>query len=82
MLCLGKPTDPTALAVVFQNLESALKPQHGLSNRKKAVNGEKLMWFKAGFLLPAEIREAAIQMGYEGRAEISEFCTRSSTDNL
>lgn len=36
VLCLGKPTDPTALAVVFQNLESALKPRHGLSNRKKS----------------------------------------------
>lgn len=64
VLCLGKPTDPTAFAVVFQNFESALKSRHGLSNQK-GVKDEEVMWFKAGFLLPAEIREATIQMGYE-----------------
>lgn len=84
VLCLGKPTDPTALAVVFQNFETALKPQHGLSNREEAVNGEKVLRFKAGFLLPAEIREAAIQMGYESpitEPKSLNPATRSSTDN-
>lgn len=83
VLCLGKPNDPTALAVVFQNFESALKPQHGLSNQK-GVKDEEIMWFKAGFLLPAEIREAAIQMGYESpviEPKSLNRATRSSTED-
>lgn len=66
VLCLGKPTDPTAHAVVFQNFKTPLKPQHGPSNQKEEVKNENFWWFKAGFLSPVEIREAAIQTGYEG----------------
>ncbi len=76
VLCLGKPTDPTALAVVFQNFESALK--------QEGEKDEKVMWFKAGFLLPAEIREAAIQMGFESpiiEPKSLNPTTRSSTEN-
>ena len=29
------------------------------------MKAQKFVWFKAGFLSPAELREAAIQMGYE-----------------
>lgn len=84
MLCLGKPTDPTALAVILQNFESALKHQHGFGNQKEGVKDEKVLWFMAGFLLPAEIRKAAIQMGYEGPIVEPKSLnpgTRSCTEN-
>lgn len=48
------------------------------------MKGEKIMWLKAGFLLPAEIREAAIQMGYEGpiiEPKSLNPAARSSTGN-
>ncbi|MCJ1349457.1 hypothetical protein MMC31_007697 [Peltigera leucophlebia] len=84
VLCLGKPTDATALAVVFQNFETPLKPQHDSRNRKDELKGQKFLWFKAGFLLPAETREAEIQMRYESaiiEPKSLNAATRSSTNN-
>ena len=54
VLCLGQKTNSTAKAVVFQNYESPLKLK-GISLPKHAV-------VKGGFLLPAEIRRASIDM--------------------
>lgn len=84
VLCLGKPTDATALAVVFQNFETPLKPQHDSRNRKDELKGQRFLWFKAGFLLSAEIREAEIQMRYESaiiEPKSLNAATRSSTNN-
>lgn len=85
LLCLRKPTDPTALAVVFQNFESVLKDQQApVTNQKEEVKDETFVWFKAGFLSPDEIRKPVIQMCYV--SPITELkgvypATLSSTEN-
>lgn len=61
VLCLGKPTDPTVQAVVFQNFEIPLKSQDIIKDHQPTVKGECAVW-KAGFLLPAEIRQSEIEM--------------------
>ncbi|KAI9791314.1 MAG: hypothetical protein M1816_004095 [Peltula sp. TS41687] len=52
VLCYGKTTDKTALALVFQNYESPLKPAFVDSDRRPTVpmGGEYNPTFKGGFL--------------------------------
>lgn len=64
-LCLGRPSDPTSLAVVFQNFQQScrlfevskyLSINNLLSRYSEAI-------IKAGFILPTEITEAEILSG-------------------
>ncbi|PWY90385.1 hypothetical protein BO94DRAFT_23768 [Aspergillus sclerotioniger CBS 115572] len=50
-LCLGRPQDATAKALVFQNLQRACRLGH---------SGQEVL-IKGGFLLPAEIRKSEIE---------------------
>lgn len=66
VLCLGKVTDPTAQAVVFQNFEVAIKTrlqvdqaQIGKPQQDRHPNTTR---FQAGYLLPEDIRHSEIQM--------------------
>lgn len=66
VLCLGEVTDPTALAVVFQNFEVAMKTrmqveqvQTGKPQQDRHLNNTR---FQAGYLLPEDIRRSEIQM--------------------
>lgn len=58
-LCLGRPSDTTALAVVFQNFQRSCVLAHMVGKRNKKQ--ETLV--KAGFILPQEIRDSTILSG-------------------
>ena len=64
VLCYGKTTDKTALAVLFQNYESPLKLAVVERDRRPTVSmgAQYNPTFKGGFLLPEEIRQATINM--------------------
>lgn len=51
VLCLGRSSDTTIQAVVFQNYQTSMK--------RRQLSGMKV---KGGFLLPQEIRECEIQV--------------------
>lgn len=55
VLCVGKTTDPTAKAAVFQNFESPIK-QWQVTEDFDAWSST----FKGGFLLPEEIRQSIV----------------------
>lgn len=83
VLCLGKITDKTAHAVLFQNFQCPIKPQDFIHDHKDKVNFGHFATFKAGFLLPADIRAAEIQMDEEQVIAIPvslNQTTRNSTD--
>ncbi|MCJ1343287.1 hypothetical protein MMC31_001480 [Peltigera leucophlebia] len=65
VLCLGKVTDKTAHAVLFQNFQSPIKPQEVIHDDKAVSNFGHFTTFKAGFLLLTDIRTATIQMEEE-----------------
>lgn len=65
VLCLGKVTDKTAYAVLFHNFQSPIKPQEVVHDHNAVSKFGHFATFKAGFLLPAEIRAAKIQMEEE-----------------
>ncbi|KAJ5654069.1 hypothetical protein N7490_001072 [Penicillium lividum] len=52
-LCLGSPSHPTAKAVAFQNFQTTCRV-------RGEPSGERDTLIKAGFVLPAEIRNATI----------------------
>lgn len=56
VLCLGRPLDPYARAVLFQNFEGPLAP----SQNVQIARTETSPRFKGGFLLPTEVRDAEI----------------------
>ena len=60
VLCLGRPTDSVAKAVVFQNYEGLLRPEDVRNDYRPEVTQAQPARFKGGFLLPREIREAEI----------------------
>ena len=68
VLCLGQIAHNTARAVVFQNYEAPLRPEHVRSDHRHllststARSPNSRAWFKGGFLLPDEVRQADIQM--------------------
>lgn len=62
-LCVGKPTNPTAKALVFQNFERPIR-SGGVAATDRPLDGDNGNWvIKGGFLLPQEIREAEIMQG-------------------
>ncbi|KAI9793349.1 MAG: hypothetical protein M1816_000241 [Peltula sp. TS41687] len=81
VLCLGRPTDPTALALVLQNYEGDWDPGPARHDHRAEVRRGAI--FKAGFLLPSEIRSSTIemvhQMDFEPRSLIA--AKRSSTSS-
>lgn len=83
VLCLGKATDKTAYAVLFQNFQIPIKPQEVIHDHKALTNLGYFASFKAGFLLPADIRASTIQMEEEqvmaGPASLNQK-TRNSTE--
>lgn len=66
VLCLGKITDPTAQAVVFQNFDVAIKTRLQVEDGQKCKSHQGLnpnyTRFQAGYLLPEDIRRSEIQM--------------------
>ncbi|KAI9807753.1 MAG: hypothetical protein M1826_004454 [Phylliscum demangeonii] len=60
VLCLGRITDATARAIVFQNYESPLISTQVARDVKGAL--ELGATFKGGFLLPPEVRFATIEV--------------------
>ncbi|PGH11338.1 hypothetical protein AJ79_04954 [Helicocarpus griseus UAMH5409] len=63
VLCLGERTDPEVQAVVFQNFQSHMWAKHIQGERLPRLPECDLNSFKAGFMLPSEIRESEIIMG-------------------
>lgn len=59
-LYVGKPTDLTAKAVVFQNFERSIKSGEVATTERPLVGDNGGWVIKGGFLLPQEIREAEI----------------------
>lgn len=66
VLCLGKITDPTAQAVVFQNFDVAIKTRLQVEEGQKGKPHQGIYpnytRFQAGYLLPEDIRRSEIQM--------------------
>lgn len=66
VLCLGKITDPTAQAVVFQNFEVVIKTrlqvEEGQMGKPQQGLHPNYTRFQAGYLLPEDIRRSEIQM--------------------
>ena len=58
-LCLGRPSDTTALAVVFQNFQQSCLLADVIGKR----NTRRRTLVKAGFILPPDIRDSAILSG-------------------
>ena len=78
VLCLGKVTDKTAYAVLFQNFRSPIKPQEAIHDHKAVTTLGHFATFKAGFLLPADIRAATIQMEEELVMAVPASLTKSN----
>lgn len=84
VLCLGRLTDPTAQAVIFQNFQAPIKPQHVINDHRDTLYGDRREVFKAGFLLPEEIRQSKIQMADPPKVLEPQSLNptkRASTDN-
>lgn len=84
VLCLGRPTDTTAQAVLFQNYEAPLKAEQVVPDHRPNLQPPFRTTFKAGLLLPDEIRRSQIQMVPPSR--VLEFLSlnlrkRTSTDS-
>lgn len=62
-LCVGKPTDLTAKALVFQNYETPIRHGEIAANDRPLVGDNGGWVIKGGFLLPQEIREAELVQG-------------------
>lgn len=62
VLCLGRPTDVSAKAVLFQNFEAPIRPDQVLLDHRPTLDPAFRTTFKGGFLLPEEIRRSEIQM--------------------
>ena len=85
VLCLGRPSDPYARAVLFQNFEGPLAP----SQNVQIARTETSPRFKGGFLLPTEVRDAEIVtydttrpnpfLSVGKRSEVSPAMTRHMT---
>ncbi|KAM5467843.1 hypothetical protein MferCBS49748_003823 [Microsporum ferrugineum] len=61
VLCLGRPSDETIKAVVFQNYCTQIKGwQMRDGERELQPHGSGHGWMKAGFLLPREVKECTI----------------------
>lgn len=58
VLCLGKITDETAEAIVFQNFQTPLMSKNVAQDHRGQLNGEHRATVKGGFLLPEEIRHS------------------------
>lgn len=58
-LCLGRPSDTAALAVVFQNFQQECLLAHMVGKRNTPLR----TLVKAGFILPQEIRDSTILSG-------------------
>ncbi|KAK2745051.1 hypothetical protein FQN55_006408 [Onygenales sp. PD_40] len=67
VLCLGNLTDSTARAVVFQNYQAALRPKLIDSDDEPRLRFVHRATFKAGFLLPEEIRASQIVLDDHGQ---------------
>lgn len=83
VLCLGKVTDKTACAVLFQNFQIPIKPEEVLLDHKAVGRLDHFATFKAGFLLPTDIRAATIQMEEAPATAVPASLnqiTRNSTD--
>lgn len=62
-LCVGKPTELTAKALVFQNFERPIRSGEVAATDRPLVGDNGGWVIKGGFLLPQEIREAEIMQG-------------------
>lgn len=62
-LCIGKPTDLIAKALVFQNFERPIRSGEVAATDRPLVGDNGGWVIKGGFLLPQEIREAEIMQG-------------------
>jgi hypothetical protein len=62
VLCLGKPTDATAQAVVFQNFQAPLRSENVIHDYRDPLAGDHRSFVTGGFLLPEEIRQCTIEM--------------------
>ncbi|MCJ1350119.1 MAG: hypothetical protein MMC33_000100 [Icmadophila ericetorum] len=60
VLCLGKVTDQTAEAICFQNFEGPLSESQCESDHDKQCDRSSWSTFKAGFILPEEIKTSKI----------------------
>jgi hypothetical protein len=69
VMCLGRSTDPTARALLFQNYDTPIKPEHVSLDYEGKVTDEWNPTVKAGFLLPREIRESTINHTYEPHSQ-------------
>ncbi|KAK2771970.1 hypothetical protein FQN53_004829 [Emmonsiellopsis sp. PD_33] len=67
VLCLGNLTDSTARAVVFQNYQAALRPKLIDSDDEPRLRFAHRATYKAGFLLPEEIRASQIVLDDHGQ---------------
>lgn len=59
-LCVGKPADSSAKALVFQNVETPIKPWQ-IHGGDRELYGSWPWTIKGGFVLPPEIRQSEIQ---------------------
>jgi hypothetical protein len=71
-LCLGRPSDRTVKAIVFQNYEIPVKRWQVQGNERE-LTGDYGWLIKAGFLLPQEVRES--QTRHNERPEGRKFQT-------
>lgn len=62
VLCLGRPTDTSVKAVVFQNYETPIRLLSQIRGGERPLNNDEPWLMKAGFLLPQEIRDSQILM--------------------
>jgi hypothetical protein len=69
VLCLGRRTDPTARALLFQNYETPIRPEQVALDYDGEVTDDWNPTIKAGFLLPKEIRESTIENTYESHPQ-------------
>ncbi|KAM5457522.1 hypothetical protein MaudCBS49596_000717 [Microsporum audouinii] len=62
VLCLGRLTDSTSKALLFQNYESGRRPKSRVNPFSELVRYPERATYKGGFILPNEIRQADIIM--------------------
>ncbi|MCJ1353259.1 MAG: hypothetical protein MMC33_003244 [Icmadophila ericetorum] len=60
VLCLGKTTDQTALALCFQNFEGPLEQGHCESDHANEYKNSSWAYYKGGFVLPEKIKTSMI----------------------
>lgn len=63
VLCLGRTTDATAQAIVFQNFQAPLRSENNIHDYRNTLTSDHYPLFvEGGFLLPKEIRQSHIEM--------------------